>query len=192
VHAINAREKDHICSPPSVVTVATFNIVTMPVSASRACLGRDGRQARSCGSLRADRRHPNPVSAALREVPRVISALTTRYTCKYAQNQHPNTHTKLELAFQLAVRRDEHFSRIQPVLRDRNATFHNAFFIPHARSKPMSRLLLTLTLISGLCGCVYAPPYGYYAPAPGYYGYAPAYYAAPPVSIGIGGVFHIH
>jgi hypothetical protein len=54
----------------------------------------------------------------------------------------------------------------------------------------MSKLLVTLTLISGLGGCVVAQPYGY-APAPAYYGYAPAYYAAPPVSIGIGGVFHV-
>jgi hypothetical protein len=53
----------------------------------------------------------------------------------------------------------------------------------------MSRLLLALTLLGSLCGCIVAPPYGY-APAPGYYGYAPAYYA-PPVSVGIGGVFHI-
>jgi len=56
----------------------------------------------------------------------------------------------------------------------------------------MTRILIILTLFSGLCGCVVAPPYGY-APAPGYYaGYAPGYYAAPPVSIGIGGVFHVH
>ena len=58
--------------------------------------------------------------------------------------------------------------------------------------RSMTRTLITLTLISGLCGCVVAPPYSY-APAPGYYyGYAPGYYAAPPVSIGIGGVFHVH
>lgn len=55
----------------------------------------------------------------------------------------------------------------------------------------MSRLLVTLALIGGLSGCVVAPPYGY-APAPAYYGYAPAYYyGPPPVSIGIGGFFHI-
>jgi len=55
----------------------------------------------------------------------------------------------------------------------------------------MTRILITLALISGLCGCIVAPPYGY-APAPGYYaGYAPGYYA-PPISIGIGGVFHVH
>jgi hypothetical protein len=51
----------------------------------------------------------------------------------------------------------------------------------------MTRLFFTLALISGLCGCVVVPPYGY---AP--YGYAaPAYYAAPPIGIGIGGNFHI-
>ncbi|MFC0397888.1 hypothetical protein [Paraburkholderia rhizosphaerae] len=53
----------------------------------------------------------------------------------------------------------------------------------------MTRLLITLALIGGLCGCVVAPPYGY-APAPAYYGY-PAYYYGPPVSVGIGGSFHI-
>jgi hypothetical protein len=57
----------------------------------------------------------------------------------------------------------------------------------------MIRVLVVLGLIGGLGGCVVAPPYGYgYAPAPAYYGYAPAYYAAPPVSIGVGGVFHVH
>ncbi|WP_169742665.1 hypothetical protein [Paraburkholderia ferrariae] len=56
----------------------------------------------------------------------------------------------------------------------------------------MIRTLLVFSLISGLCGCVVAPPYGY-APAPGYYyGYAPGYYAAPPVSVGIGGVIRVH
>jgi hypothetical protein len=56
--------------------------------------------------------------------------------------------------------------------------------IPHA-GKTMTRLLVTFTLIAGLSGCVaYAPP--------GYYGYAPAYYGPPPISVGIGGVFHIH
>ncbi|CAB3768311.1 hypothetical protein [Paraburkholderia solisilvae] len=55
----------------------------------------------------------------------------------------------------------------------------------------MTRLLLSLALISGLCGCVVAQPYGYgYGPAPAYY--APGYYYGPPVSIGIGGNFHIH
>jgi hypothetical protein len=55
----------------------------------------------------------------------------------------------------------------------------------------MKRLFITVAVISGLSGCVVAPPYGY-APAPGYYGYgyAPAYYG-PPVSVGIGGSFHI-
>jgi len=51
----------------------------------------------------------------------------------------------------------------------------------------MKRVFITVALISGLCGCVVAPPYGY---APAYYGYAPGYYA-PPVSVGIGGSFHI-
>ncbi|CAB3745670.1 hypothetical protein [Paraburkholderia humisilvae] len=55
----------------------------------------------------------------------------------------------------------------------------------------MTRLLITLALIGGLCGCVVAPPYGY-GPAPAYYGYAPGYYYGPPVSVGIGGSFHIH
>jgi hypothetical protein len=56
----------------------------------------------------------------------------------------------------------------------------------------MLRLLVTLALGVGLAGCVVAPPYGY-APAPGYgYAYEPAYYAAPPVSVGIGGYWHIH
>ncbi|CAN7664697.1 hypothetical protein LJR230_005038 [Trinickia sp. LjRoot230] len=57
----------------------------------------------------------------------------------------------------------------------------------------MSRLFALFVLMSGVCGlsgCIVAQPYGY-APAPAYYGYAPAYYAAPPVSIGIGGVFHV-
>ena len=53
----------------------------------------------------------------------------------------------------------------------------------------MSRLLITVALIGALSGCVVAPPYCY-APAPAYYGYAPGYYA-PPVSIGIGGVFRV-
>jgi hypothetical protein len=58
----------------------------------------------------------------------------------------------------------------------------------------MTRLLIAFTLISGLCGCVVAPPgygYGYGYPAPAYYGYAPGYYYGPPVSVGISGRFHI-
>lgn len=51
----------------------------------------------------------------------------------------------------------------------------------------MTRLFAVLVLISGLAGCVVAPPgYGYgYAPAYGYYP-APAYYAAPVVGVGVG------